>query len=286
MIKSNNKAFTLVELSIVLVVVSLLISAVLSINKLRQVSLSQLIVSEQMNYRRALSEFYKLHNAIAGDFYDAWYQFADETVRTQPLTSLYLTQITGQATIDIDNSIAHSPPLNGNGDSKVSLDLIELNCASGIYYYSEVYAVWTHLSRSGILSDQYRVLPYNTQINSLPGYNIPKAKNLIGENIGYLFFYPGDTTAIFNKHHVLEIASFKTQNNLRGTAAAINGQVMQLIDSKFDDSKPLSGKIIASNDSQNICHNRSQNEVYDESAIYSKNTSGPQCIAIFTVEEF
>jgi prepilin-type N-terminal cleavage/methylation domain-containing protein len=204
---NNIKAFTLIELSIVLVIIGLIVGGVVGGSSLIQQNKLRVIVTEQTQYKTAINAFKVQFNALPGDFSNAtafWYD---------------ATNCPGT------NNIAGS--CNGNGDGYI--------WSGGGASFDESLMAWRHLASSGILSGNYTGR-YATASQNDIGSNVPPSK--FGNNIGWFFTPTGIGGNGWISGNFLSIGQF--------TAGAFNSgkflspQDAYSIDLKADDGFPIS----------------------------------------------
>lgn len=120
--KHSEKAFTLVELAIVLVIIGLLTGGVLAGRELIVQAQLNALITEQKNYVRAYTTFRLKYNAVPGDMRNAYQIWGDDC---------------GTDTTDEDGC-------NGNGDGIILEGL-----------GNEYVKVWEHLSRSQLIAGTF-----------------------------------------------------------------------------------------------------------------------------------
>jgi prepilin-type N-terminal cleavage/methylation domain-containing protein len=130
----NNKAFTLVELSIVLLIIGLVIGGISAGSSLIQQAKIRTVISEYNNYTTAINTFKIQFNALPGDLNNATLLWA--------------------------SCNASSWPCNGNGDGLISMG-------------NENFQVWQHLSLAGVINYNWTtLLPEPTSKYGQAGWRI------------------------------------------------------------------------------------------------------------------
>ena len=104
-----RKSFTLVELSIVLMVMSILTATTLVGRSLVYQAYAKTIIEHQQEYHQAITDFFMTYHALPGDFNDAQYQLAKSGYTTKTMSEIKSLTAVEQFKI----------PLNGNGNGKV-----------------------------------------------------------------------------------------------------------------------------------------------------------------------
>jgi len=224
MIHSNKqKGFTLIELSIVIVIIGLIIAGVVAGQSIVKQAQLRAIVTEQDQIRVSLNSFKLQFDAVPGDFKDASDYWGTDCHAT-------------------DDDIC-----NGDGNKKILM--------SGTTKLNESYYAWHHLALAGLYSGSFT--PGDGSIVGDIGVNIPASKF---PNTGITLAYDdssagatnitagdGDDTSgngrDANKNVMMfggEVAS-DIANATMFTAAQAKG-----IDDKIDDGNPTQGLVLGS----------------------------------------
>lgn len=125
--KSKNKGFTLVELSIVIVIIGLIVAGVVGGQSLVKQAKLRAIVSDVNSYNIAVNTFLLEYNELPGDLSNAY---------------SYWGAACGANTIGANNSC------NGNGDKKIT-------GAAGLSAPVEDLKFWRHLSLAELIGKDY-----------------------------------------------------------------------------------------------------------------------------------
>ena len=141
-----QRGLTLIELSIVLVIIGLLAGGVLAGRELIRVAETRRFMSDLDRFRAATYAFRNKYNCLPGDCVNATQFF--------------------RSTDSNGNTVK-----NGNGDGVIG--------SGGAYFY-EAYGIWHHLSLAGLIPGSYTG-DYTGGIN--PGVNTPKS-SLFGNTVG------------------------------------------------------------------------------------------------------
>jgi prepilin-type N-terminal cleavage/methylation domain-containing protein len=203
--------FTLVEISIVLVIIGLIVGGILVGREVIQGAERRAVIREQEQYRTALNAFRMKYNALPGDMANA---------------TLYW----GKDAVDCNmapGSVGAPGTCNGDGDGTI-----------GESTTGENWRAWQHLAGSGVIPGAYLGKPDGSG-NRVIGLTVPKSKFPGGGwNIGYRL-----TNVVFGRgyRHFLEIAG--APNGLDWDNGAIFRAVdAEEIDRKVDDGLPDRGK--------------------------------------------
>jgi len=221
MIKSyKNHAFTLIELSIVLIVIGLIIGGiVVGRHMIRQSQVMSMMVDVQ-SYTSAVSNFQKKYNALPGDMVNATSFWGSVTTPTNGNTC-YQAVGTGTQTCD------------GNGNGQIDWCSYESGRA------------WQHLANAGMIQGAYPQSGAGTCWTWSPGVDVPTPKiggayfmmgykgTVVYSGVGPL---PADFPAVYN--HVILLTGSTT-----GTGALSSSEA-QGFDTKYDDGSPSSGNVL------------------------------------------
>ena len=140
-----KKGFSIVELSIVLVIIGLLIGAVLAGKELIRQSKIQSVIKEANLYKTAIATFYLKYDALPGDM---------------PNAVSYWGKRAGTWVDGVDNDCATLPhgtepyrteTCNGNGDGRIG----EADTTN----YHEWFRIWQHLKNAELITGEYTGVP-------------------------------------------------------------------------------------------------------------------------------
>ena len=324
MFKNNKLSFTLVEVSLVLFILAVLVSATLTGSSLMSRAKANRIIKELQEYRQAITTFYDTYGALPGDFADQQYRLAKSGYTTTAISTIK----------GLDKELQKQIPVNGNQDGSVSTDI------DGTNFYSEAFGVWSALGQANLIKDKYSNFCYNnntliTQCAKI-GYNIPAISDGVN-NSGYIFYRPTtsstatdddklmgvilqgalaqqhivDTNNVDKRKHIMAIMGLdvnKTFDNdtlagVRGGGGAISSNIMRIIDEKIDDGYPLTGSVYGLNGYgiHGHCSNSASNKtlqiyttdnyttsktITDRKKVIYKNDSNQFCIGVMVVDEF
>jgi prepilin-type N-terminal cleavage/methylation domain-containing protein len=260
----NMKAFTLVELSIVMLIIGLIIGGITAGSSLIKQASLRAVISELNQFKTAINTFKITYNTLPGD--------------TSNASSFWPTCTS--ATGDGGNC-------NGNGDGVIGVSG-QLYWNGSTYNSNEELRAWQHLSLSGILTGSYSGFGASSTNQSQPGINSPTSKYQSGV---YSFFQ--DTCYAFSTSSFSVIMLGATSGPVIGgfsiapiAAYPILSPVDSYnIDAKTDDGNPMTGKTLArSTDGSVNCGFASPATVACGSSAsnsyYLQNT-GPLCILYY-----
>ncbi len=215
MIQCRHSAFSLIELSIVLVILGLLTGAILAGQSLIRASEIRSVGVGFNRYETAIYAFKDKYFALPGDISNA-------------------TAIWGKdATNCNGNSGTATIPgtCNGDGDGNVTQASVEM------------WRAWQHLSLAGLVEGSYAGTQVNWGANAKPSTDMPAGRI---PNTGYMLLMENNTNAefawtdiTFNKNMLV----FGTAGSSWTKNAAITSIEAWNIDTKLDDGAPGTGKI-------------------------------------------
>lgn len=198
--------FTLIELSIVLVIIGLIVGGILVGNDLIEAAKLRKTVTEVTNIKTAINTFRLKYNCLPGDCSTAANFFGSSCA-------------SGVAT-----------NCNGNNDSQIIW-------WSGNLWKAEALHAWEHLALSGLIVGSYSAV-YPSNSLHVVGTQLPPAALVPG---GYgLFYYDPSALLGFNNYISLGIP-FTGAYNMGAVATALQSHQ---IDSKIDDGKPQTGRML------------------------------------------
>ena len=213
--RTKTAGLSLVELSIVLVVIGLLVGSIMTGRSLIRSSQLRTVSTDYYKYSNAVQLFFNEFNAMPGDMKNA---------------TDYWGAAHANATTCITTVGSGITTCNGNGDGYVN--------GAG-----EPFRFWQHLSNAGLIEGKYTGVTDGTYTWSGTAKNVPLGK--IPKSAWFAFswgitnnyptFFDGDY------HNALQFGGIVPNSDPSGlvleTAEAFN------IDTKIDDGKPGLGKI-------------------------------------------
>lgn len=227
-----HRGFSLVELSIVLVILGLLTGGILSGQSLIRAAELRAIVSEVQHYQTAAHTFRDKYFAIPGDMQQAsrFWGYNQTAANCPNRTGAANAGATGVC--------------DGNGDG--DLDALETGGQA-----NERLQFWTHLAKAGLIEGTYTgVAGPNAHSHVYLGENVPKSRI---SNVGWWATdYRNEGAGGFSLPHgatgrTLVVAALTSGTTTQVTAAFLTPTEMWNIDTKMDDGKPAQGKIMARN---------------------------------------
>jgi len=235
--RSYFLGFTLIEFSIVLVIISLLVGGVLAGRSLIANSEVNALVQEVGRYQAAFNTFRVKYNAKPGDMANA--------------QALWGTDPTGCPAGNTSQTLRQET-CNGNGDGLASPYIVANND-----YGPEKLRVWQHLANSGLIEGQYsghRYGSYYTDTGAV-GSNIPHLRALGRKsNAGWGFVNPNRVSTsisdgvVINRFFGEGLSLGNCGNgNLTICLPLFGAITTAAIDKKIDDGHPLRGRMVIDN---------------------------------------
>ncbi len=250
----RRQAFSLVELSIVLVILGLLVGGILAGQSLIRASELRAVSVEYNRYVTAVQAFRDKYLALPGD-----YANASAVWGLAAASNCYTAIGTGTQTC------------NGNGDGLINSTGTNSN---------ESYRLWQHLANAGLIEGTYSGV--DAADNGGAGgdtTDCPLSKtNALWYTSNFSSYANGVANDVFalNYGNVLQLGKYAS------TAATPNvgfvkPEEMWNIDTKMDDGAPASGKLVTRR--FNTCTNAAG--VSDYAATYSLTSTSQGCTAVF-----
>lgn len=226
----RRNGFSLMELSIVLVIVALLVGGIFAGKSLVRAAELRAIAGDAQKYRSAVNQFRTQYNAYPGDFLRATKYWG---VRAGS---------TGNDATCWDAASTDAPTCNGNGNGQI-------NSPDGTARNVEEFLAWQHLLNANFITGAYSGTSTSNQY--VAGTNSPSSRTSANAT------YALQTVATITNGQTLFFSNHDGENNVqRMTFAAIDstGAVrdpvltpseMMEMDRKLDDGQPAYGEIFA-----------------------------------------
>lgn len=217
----NNKGFSLLEVSVVTIVIGLIIGALIVGADLIHVSRVQKTLAHVDAINKAVGVFQEKYHALPGDMPNAeTFWGSDVSCPNTPSTTN-----------------VHKETCNGNGNSHIG-DLFTIGLGS----YHEAHRAWQQLANAGLYEGTFTgTRGPGALTHVIPGINAPESAL---DDSGYSLLYmhvPVDIAPIWGEDYKHVIVFGHELSNSIPTEPVITPQEAFAIDQKIDDSRPAYG---------------------------------------------
>lgn len=216
-----KKAFSLVELSIVLVILGLLTGGILGGQSLIRAAELRSVSTDYARYATAIYSFRDKYFAIPGDMSNATAFWGKDA-----------------ASCNGDIGTAMVPgACNGNGDG-----IVYTNVVAGAP--TEQLQAWKHLALAGLIEGSFTGLEAPGTGGPTPGVNVPRGR-ISSTNYTLLYenYVPGDAfNTAMNYGNRLD---FGGASSFHSGTPALRPEEAWNIDTKMDDGRPGQGRLMA-----------------------------------------
>ncbi len=258
-----NQGFTLLELSIVLMIVTVIVAGTLVGRSLIASSRLQTVMTDANNYITAVNNFKATYQALPGDYADAETQWGTTATSTCPLSGgstappiafrvqspeFFWGALMGISTADASAMNSITGTCNGTGDGRVGP-----TCDSGAFSTTnqfEVFRVWDHLNHAGLTAIKTTGIADNMSLWSFTaGRNVP-AGSLDGSAFSLMWL--DNPTQCSNTWGLIPSSGSYGNSLIFGVASAngtgtsdpvLKPEEAEAIDRKTDDGIPNTGNI-------------------------------------------
>jgi prepilin-type N-terminal cleavage/methylation domain-containing protein len=219
--RSSAHAFSLVELSIVLVILGLLIGGILSGQSLIRAAELRGVSTDYQRYAAAIHTFRDKYFALPGDMTNAT-AFWNSLGGTGSDATCQALSATGK------------PTCNGNGDGQI--------IQSTTVGFDERFRSWQHLANAGLVEGSYTGVNGVVGAAYVPviGSNLPRAK-LANTYMDICWAYPN--YGIFSTSSALSVNLISIYGSATLPYAALKPEDAWNIDTKYDDGDPIYGRV-------------------------------------------
>lgn len=216
----SQRGFSLVELSIVLVILGLLAGGILGGQSLIRAAELRSISVEHQRWVTASQSFRDKYFALPGDMANA--------------TAFWGTQVAGAACVTTASSSATT--CNGDGNGRIDLSANS----------NEIFRFWQHLANAGLIEGNYTGVQLTGNSRSTGAGNAPRGKI----NSSYWFVEDGSSNdagaaRYFQLSHGNYFMYGAWSNNNPPALRLLPPPELWMIDTKVDDGRPARGKLIA-----------------------------------------
>lgn len=232
----GRQGFSLVELSIVLVILGLLTGGILSGQSLIRAAELRTVSTDFNKYLTAAHTFRDKYRALPGDMPNAvkfWGAQAGDTTDGTDATCAGLT---------FANPATGTATCNGNGNGQISNNTMHSSTNPG---WSEVWRAWQHLANAGLVEGSYTGVPATSNfVDGQAGLNMPVSR--VDRSGGYAFLWIGVPSSTGVSYYFP--GSYGNTLAYGGgdrvdQAGLLWAEEAWNIDTKIDDGKPGQGKM-------------------------------------------
>ena len=226
---ARSAGFTLIELSIVLVIIGLLVGGILTGQSLIRASELRSVQREFTNYQTVIGTFKDKYFALPGDMPNAWRYWG---VQAGASVDGYDSTCAGQTSTPTGTATC-----NGNGDG-----ILGDPALAGQPQIYEDLRFWQHLSNASLVDGRYTGVP--SGVFATIGVNIPQSKfplsgwfavNIQNSGIGGIYY--ASTYGL-----ILQIGAVNGSGLTLGPT--IKPEDAYNLDVKADDGLPATGRIM------------------------------------------
>ncbi len=257
-----RRGFSLVELSIVLVILGLLVGGILAGRSLIRASELRSIGSEHHRYKTAVMAFRDRYFALPGDMNNA--------------TKFWgIAAGTGQDSTCRAFASTTTATCNGDGDGIVGA------YNGGTIEDNEIFRFWQHLANAGLIEGTYTgAAGAGASNHAVIGTNVPPAKFPAGGWSTYNYNPNGGPTVFQMEYGNTLIFGGPTADTLTHEKILRPEEAWNL-DSKLDDGMPAYGRVIVRHFGDCTVANTGTNTKQNHDVSYRLNDATIQCMLIF-----
>lgn len=250
-----KQGFSLVELSIVLVILGLLTGGILAGQSLIRAAELRAVATETNRWLTAANSFRDKYFALPGDITNA-------------------TKFWGSAPACPGTAGSGTQTCNGNGDGRVDTPIAASN-------YADNFTFWQHLANAGLIEGAYSGMSGSGGAAHSTTSNVPKSK--LGQGLWFVawqgsltgFNVAGDSMFTGDYGNYLEVGAPTT--NFHPQSVLLKPEEMWNLDTKMDDGKPAIGRVIARR--YDTCTTASS--FTDYAAEYALTSSAAGCVFLY-----
>ncbi len=267
--KHSLRAFSLVELSIVLVILGLLVGGVLTGQSLIRAAEIRAISTEYSKYKSAAMTFRDKYIALAGDMTNAtaFWGHADTSGADGSCGSPESDTGSGTETC------------NGDGDGTLDMDTS-----------IEPLRMWQHLANAGLIEGTYTGVDPDAGSDGdyydvVIGDNAPFSK--LGSSIGWAAYNIGPASG----HGIFFDGNYGNSLNFGGSdggnlpnAAALSPEEAWNVDTKMDDGLPAQGSVVVRYNMSSCTDQADGTDAATSSdldAVFELDTTSLACVLVF-----
>ncbi|MDE3016875.1 MAG: prepilin-type N-terminal cleavage/methylation domain-containing protein [Pseudomonadota bacterium] len=254
--KANPAGFTLIEISIVLVIIALIMGGIVVGRSLIRSAQLNSVISDVAKYTQAINDFRDKYHALPGDFKGAEAIWGSDS--NCPNTTY--------------TAMPHTATCDGNGDGHIG-------DASG-NTPAEWFRAWQQLANAGVIEGGYNgIAGTGSNVNAVPGVNVPASKiSGAGYTVYYSFLPNGSATNWPTVGHVIMFGTVYPDAFTYGNA--VTPAETRMIDSKIDDGLPAYGRVTVG---KSPAHPNCTTSDTASLSTYNTSYQGNACSVIFNL---
>lgn len=251
----SQSGFSLVELSIVLVILGLLTGGILGGQALIRAAELRSTISDTSRYSTALNSFRDKYLALPGDM---------------PNAQSFWGVLNGSHATCITTAATGTATCNGDGNGQI----VSTNGS----HYDESFRAWQHLANAGLIEGNYTGTPGPTA-NGAGTFN----QAILGTNVPRLRISNGGTSLAYLTIPIVDPNWFPIQGNVLLIGAMVGdnfttGPLLKPeeawnLDTKLDDGVPGTGAVITPKNTAPNCATTNA----PATAVYALNNVGQNC---------
>lgn len=262
---SQKSGFTLLEISIVIVVIGFIVGGIVVGDNMIKEAKIRAALAEYDSYVKGIAEFQEKYTALPGDMSNAESIWGSDSLGTCP-SIIDATQTIKQATC------------NGNGNGRIGDSGTSGTFNNDTY---EWLRAWQQLGNSGLVDGKFSGT-YADAVNQYQvGTNLPASKYTGGGWTLLYYINSGSGTGTYGpvSGHMLSFGKTDSDGTLMTYRALLPPVEALSIDTKLDDGKPGSGKIITMRTS--ILSDCTTNDSSQTNATYKTSYTAAACSLLF-----
>ena len=255
------RGFSLVELSIVLVILGLLTGGILAGQSLIRAAELRSISADYQRFYSSISAFRDKYQGYPGDFRDATRFWGRAS------TSLGCTTNSSAA-------VALPGTCDGDGDG-----FIENPTAIG--NYGEIFLFWQQLAYAGLIEGNYTGYSgAGGTGHSIPGTNVPAGRiSSSGWSAQYIGNYAGSASDMFALDYGNLLLTGLSQSTNHTNIPMLRPEEAWNIDTKLDDGAPAFGRVVTRHYSN--CTSGTVSQTSFAASVYNLSNNSIACVLYF-----
>jgi len=219
-----SAGFTLVELSVVLVIIGLIIGGILLGQNLLHAAEIRAIYTDAQRYITAVGNFQDKYQSLPGDMYNA------ESVWGQAAAGV---------ACDTTNN-GNKTTCSGDGNGQIEGGVIIVGAAGT--ETNESFRAWQHLNNADMIAFKATGIPGPVNsFDAVPGTNVPSSR--AGGGFTLYHFITGVWSFVGPTYNNVLLFGLPIPGNVTANAV-LSASDAQSIDLKIDDGKPGTGSVV------------------------------------------